>query len=191
MLNHHLIVKLIVLFSLSTKILGEKKINKDINEFNDVDIERLFEQWEENEDPLPPDELPEHLRPPPKLDVDLDQINNLSPEYLLKLSKKGKTVMIFVNLKDGIPKDEVNRLTGLWQTSLLNNHIVSERYPLDDNRAIYMFKDGSQSWDAKDFLIEQKEVDQVTVENKIYYGKYSDKKVETVEKTDEDSKDEL
>lgn len=32
---------------------------KDIRDFNDADLERLLEQWEENDDePLPPDELP-------------------------------------------------------------------------------------------------------------------------------------
>jgi hypothetical protein len=36
---------------------------------------------------------------------------------------------------------------------------------------IYMFKDGSQSWEGKDFLIDRDEVDEVNIENKPYYGK--------------------
>lgn len=38
-----------------------------------------------------------------------------------------------------------------------------------------MFKDGSQAWDAKDFLIEQERMEVVTIENKEYYGKHSSK----------------
>lgn len=42
---------------------------------------------------------------------------------------------------------------------------------IDDNRAIFMFKDGSQAWEAKDFLITQDRCESVSVENKIYPGK--------------------
>lgn len=44
---------------------------------------------------------------------------------------------------------------------------------IDDNRAIFMFKDGTQAWDAKDFLIEQEGCESVSIENKVYYGKGS------------------
>lgn len=55
---------------------------------------------------------------------------------------------------------------------------------IDTNRAIFMFKDGSQAWDAKDFLIQQDECESVTIESKVYPGKNSKKK-------DEEGKDEL
>lgn len=42
---------------------------------------------------------------------------------------------------------------------------------IDDNRAIFMFKDGSMAWEAKDFLIQQEECKEVTIESKSYYGK--------------------
>ena len=42
---------------------------------------------------------------------------------------------------------------------------------VDDNRAIFMFKDGSQAWEAKDFLIEQERCKDVTIDNKVYEGK--------------------
>lgn len=41
---------------------------------------------------------------------------------------------------------------------------------VDDNRAIFMYKDGSQAWDAKDFLIQQEDCVDVTIENQIYQG---------------------
>lgn len=34
-----------------------------------------------------------------------------------------------------------------------------------------MYKDGTQAWEAKDFLIEQDRCWSVTIENKDYYGK--------------------
>lgn len=51
--------------------------------------------------------------------------------------------------------------------------ILSARYMIDDNRAIFMFKDGSQAWEAKDFLIEQDRCESVSVENKVYPGRGS------------------
>ena len=41
---------------------------------------------------------------------------------------------------------------------------------MDDNRAIFMFRDGGQAWDAKDYLIEQERCLSVTIENKVYPG---------------------
>ena len=48
---------------------------------------------------------------------------------------------------------------------------------VDDNRAIFMFRDGSQAWDAKNFLIEQERCLSVTIENKVYPGVRSETKV--------------
>lgn len=42
---------------------------------------------------------------------------------------------------------------------------------VDDNRAIFMFKDGAQAWEAKDYLVEQDRCLSVTIENKVYPGK--------------------
>lgn len=42
---------------------------------------------------------------------------------------------------------------------------------VDDDRAIFMFKDGAMAWDAKDFLVQQDQCKEVTIENKPYYGK--------------------
>lgn len=49
---------------------------------------------------------------------------------------------------------------------------------MDDNRAIFLFKDGAQAWPAKEFLIEQEKCESITIESKVYYGKYSNKKDE-------------
>lgn len=44
------------------------------------------------------------------------------------------------------------------------------RYMIDNNRAIFMFKDGAQAWESKDFLINQDRCESVTLENKVYNG---------------------
>ncbi|KAH6920925.1 hypothetical protein HPB50_028088 [Hyalomma asiaticum] len=45
------------------------------------------------------------------------------------------------------------------------------RYILDDNRALFTFKDGSLAWEAKDFLVQEDQLETITIENKPYYGK--------------------
>ena len=57
-----------------------------------------------------------------------------------------------------------------WDDALIIIHIA-DRFMVDDNRAIFMFKDGSQAWEAKDFLIEQERCKDVTIDNKVYEGK--------------------
>uniref|UniRef100_A0A1A9WMW4 LDLR chaperone boca n=1 Tax=Glossina brevipalpis TaxID=37001 RepID=A0A1A9WMW4_9MUSC len=143
---------------------------KDLRDFSDADMERLLEQWEEDEEPLEPDELPEHLRAPPPLD--LSKLNTDNPEELLKSSKKGRTLMTFVSVTGNPTKEEAETITKLWQTSLWNNHIQAERYMVDDDRAIFLFKDGSQAWEAKDFLIQQERCKYVQIENKEYAGTF-------------------
>ncbi|KAJ1527401.1 hypothetical protein ONE63_007383 [Megalurothrips usitatus] len=165
------LVAFIFVFSWGKKADPEKKpewAKKDIRDYSDADMERLLDQWEEDEDPLPPDELPEHLRPQPKLDLNGVDMND--PEQLLKISKKGKTLMMFVHVAEGTPRHETEEITKLWQTGLWNSHIQAERYLIGDDRAIFLFKDGAQAWDAKNFLVEQEKCSQVMIESKAYPG---------------------
>lgn len=151
---------------------GEEKpqwAKKDLSFYSDADLERLFDQWEEDEEPLEPDELPEHLRPAPPIDLSQFQ-NNPDPESMLKLSKKGRTLMAFVSVDGNPTREEADSISKLWQTSLFNNHIQAERYMVEDSRAIFLFKDGAQAWDAKDFLVQQERCKSVTIENKTYPG---------------------
>ncbi|CAH0554035.1 unnamed protein product [Brassicogethes aeneus] len=149
---------------------------KDIRDFTDADMERLLDQWEEDEEPLEDDELPEHLRPMPN--IDMSQIDPSNPEGMLQATKKGRTLMTFVSVSNNPSKDETEELTKLWQTSLWNNHIQAERYLVGDDRAIFLFKDGSQAWTAKEYLVEQERCESVTIESKVYPGKFSKKKEE-------------
>jgi len=179
----HAILVFVFLFTLMstpsltwTKKADEKAkwAKKDIRDFSDSDMERLYEQWEEDDEPLEPDELPEHLRPPPAVpNFNFDKMGEFKPEDIMKMTKKGKTLMMFVNLDGNPTKQECETLTGIWQSSLRNNHIQAERYVIDDARAIYLFHDGAQAWEAKDFFIEQEGVEFVSLEGQDYPGKKS------------------
>lgn len=131
---------------------------------------------QEDEEPLEEDELPEHLRPMPS--IDMSQLDPNNPEKLLQATKKGRTLMTFVSVSGNPTRDETEQLTKLWQTSLWNSHMQAERYLVDDNRAIFLFKDGSQAWDAKEFLVNQERCESVTIESKVYPGKYSGRTVD-------------
>jgi hypothetical protein len=51
--------------------LNESKKKKDIRDFSDADIERLYEEWEENdEDIIPEDEKPDHEKPKPEINIE-------------------------------------------------------------------------------------------------------------------------
>lgn len=51
----------------------------------------------------------------------------MNPDNLLKLSKKGKSVMMFVDTKPDTPEEQADVIMRIWQTSLQNNHIIAER----------------------------------------------------------------
>lgn len=72
------------------------------------------------------DELPEHLRPMPK--IDMTKLDPNDPQGLLEATKKGRTLMTFVSVSGNPTKEETEEVTKLWQTSLWNNHIQAERF---------------------------------------------------------------
>ncbi|XP_047991329.1 LDLR chaperone boca [Leguminivora glycinivorella] len=145
---------------------------KDITDFTEADMERLLDQWEEDEEPLPEDELPEHLRKPPAIDITKMDMSN--PEAVLEATKKGQTLMMFVTVANNPSRARTDELTKIWQTGLWSNHIQAERYLIADDRAIFMFKDGSQAWTAKKFLLEQEELKDVQLESQTYQGTKAD-----------------
>lgn len=55
------------------------------------------------------------------------QIDMTNPENLLKLTKKGRTLMMFVSVDGNPSREETEEITKLWQSSLWNNHIQAER----------------------------------------------------------------
>lgn len=46
------------------------------------------------------------------------------------MTKKGKGVMMFVDTNEDISSEQADVIMKIWQTSLQNNHIIAERYPV-------------------------------------------------------------
>lgn len=122
-----------------------------------------------------------------------------NPDEMLKMTKKGKSVMMFVDVKKDLPVEEADSILKFWHQSLRNNHLIAERYsycnivfekyslfqtfficryPIEDRRAIYMFTEGSQAIDAKNYLIDQPELSHITLEGQTFNGKYAAKVLE-------------
>lgn len=163
----------VVLLLLYTKAQDDAKPgkkswrDKDIRDMTDADLEHLLDEWEKNDEPLEPDELPEHLRPAPKIDI--SQLDTSNPDNMLKMTKKGKSVMMFVDTNDEMSPEDADVIMRIWLTSLQNNHIIAERFPIEPRRSIFMFREGSQAVDAKNYLLEQPELSHIMVEGQTYY----------------------
>lgn len=109
--------------------------------FSDHDLEKLYEQWEEDEDPLPPDELPDWDPRKPRPSLDMSDMSKFSdPEDFLKASKKGQQVMMFVRVKGSPSRREAEEISSIWQTGLWNNHVHVDRFLIEDDRALFLFK---------------------------------------------------
>ncbi|XP_059153101.1 LDLR chaperone boca-like [Physella acuta] len=168
---------------------SEKWKKKDVRDYNDADIERLFEQWEDaDEDELEEDELPEWKKEPPK--IDLASIDPNDPEGLLKMSKKGRTLMMFATVSGNPTNEETEKITQLWHSSLFNAHIETQRYVVGDNRVLFMLKDGAKAWDVRNFLVKQERCEEVSIEGQSYPGAGA-KKDTTDKKTKKGKKTEL
>lgn len=154
---------------------AKRKLPKDPLYITDVDLENLYDEWEDADDEkLPPDELPPHKRPAPKLNIPQNgDANDLfkDPEKLMIASKKGKTVMAFVTIANSPTKEETDMLTQRWQVGLTNNHIKCERFVIGDDRAIFVFEDGALAFEAKNFLLEQPELKEYSIDNRSWHGK--------------------
>ena len=45
---------------------------------------------------------------------------------------------------------------------------------IEDNRVMFMFRDGEYAWEAKKYLLEQERIEDVQLEQKTYKGKYAE-----------------
>ncbi|XP_004403626.1 PREDICTED: LDLR chaperone MESD [Odobenus rosmarus divergens] len=145
-----------------------RKKKKDIRDYNDADMARLLEQWEKDDD-IEEGDLPEHKRP--SAPIDFFQIDPGRPESILKMTKKGKTLMMFVTVSGSPTEKETEEITSLWQGSLFNANYDVQRFIVGSDRAIFMLRDGSYAWEIKDFLVSQDRCADVTLEGQVYPGR--------------------
>ncbi|KAF5906186.1 LDLR chaperone MESD, partial [Clarias magur] len=166
-------VLLFVAFILSVQCSDSTpKKKKDIRDYNDADMARLLEQWEKDDD-IEEGDLPEHRRSPPP--IDFSKVDPSKPEELLKMSKKGKTLMVFATVSGNPTEKETEEITSLWQGSLFNANFDIQRFVVGSNRVIFMLRDGSYAWEIKDFLTLQERCEDVTVEGQVFPGKAANK----------------
>ncbi|XP_048471672.1 LRP chaperone MESD [Rhincodon typus] len=128
----------------------------------------------QKDDDIEEGDLPEHKRTSPP--IDFSKIDPSNPENLLKATKKGKTLMIFVTVSGNPTEKDTEEITSLWQGSLYNANYDVQRFVVGSDRAIFMLRDGSYAWEIKDFLINQERCVDVTVEGQTYPGKAAEKK---------------
>ncbi|PIO75778.1 hypothetical protein TELCIR_02163 [Teladorsagia circumcincta] len=143
----------------------------------EADLERLYEEWEENDPEKSNEDDDEQIQKRERAAFNLKEHGSeaKNPEELLKMTKKGETLMMFVNVRDPLVPSKKDRpytekMTELWRSMLRNNHIQCQVFLIDDDRAIFMFPDGSQAFEAKDFLLKQAEVTEITLEGQQYTG---------------------
>merc|ERR1712088_418780 len=163
---------------------------KDVKDMSDADLHKLLEEWDKDEEPIPPDELPDGHPDKPRPPLDISKIKNPSdPDEIMKISKKGQTVMLFVKVSDfNGDRDEVAEISSLWQTGLMNNHVTSERFQIEDDRVMFLFHDGADAWEAKDFFVEQERCEEVQLEQKTYHGKFSKSQPKEEKKENKETK---
>merc|ERR1712186_311139 len=183
----------VILLACVAAVLGKEDWTgrqKDVRDYSDADIHKLLEEWDKDEEPIPPDELPDGHPDKPRPPLDITKIKNINdPDEIMKISKKGQTVMLFVKVSEfNGDRDEVGELTSLWQTGLMNNHVSSERFQIEDDRVMFLFHDGADAWEAEDFFIEQERCEEVQLEQKTYQGKYANSQKPKEEKKEKKEK---
>ena len=88
----------------------------------------------------------------------------IDPQDVVRLSKKGKPVMMFVGVKGDPTEQETQSLSNRWMQSLQNAHLQVQRYLVAPDRILFMVQDGSLAWAVKDYLIKQTECTTVSFE---------------------------
>ena len=61
------------------------------------------------------------------------------PESLVRASKKGQSVMMFVRVSGNPTRQEAEEISSIWQTGLWNTHIHVDRYAVP-RRDIFVLK---------------------------------------------------
>ncbi|KAG8516393.1 LRP chaperone MESD [Galemys pyrenaicus] len=123
----------------------------------------------QKDDDIEEGDLPEHKRP--SAPIDFSQIDPGKPESILRVTKKGKTLMMFVTVSGSPTEKEMEEITSLWQGSLFNANYDVQRFIVGADRAIFMLRDGSYAWEIKDFLVGQDRCADVTLEGQVYPGR--------------------
>lgn len=72
--------------------------------------------------------------------------------------------------------------THVYIYTYIHTYTQIYRYPIDTKRSIFMFREGSQVVDAKNFLLEQPKLYRVTLEGQTFYRNAKDQVLQTKNK---------
>eukprot|EP00039_Didymoeca_costata_P004869 m.76737 g.76737 ORF g.76737 m.76737 type:complete len:249 (-) comp12575_c0_seq4:1135-1881(-) len=148
-------------------------------ELSDEDLARLEAEWDKDEEEDEDDPRVIHekkMRQQPSFNpADLDMNDPNLATKMMAAQKKGQTVMIFTsfNKEQVKSKAEMEEISGRWIGMLMNNHLEIKAYPIEDDKMLYVIDDGSRLPELQDFLVGQKEVDYLEIDQKKTYGKFS------------------
>ena len=107
---------------------------------------------------------------------DMMKDGKIDPEQLMRQSKKGKPVMIFVGVR-GVPdQTHTEKTSARWMQSLQNAHIQVQRYVVAPDRVLFVVEDGSLAWKVKDYLITLTECTTVSFDQLSYDCRDDNKK---------------
>jgi hypothetical protein len=155
-----------------------KKKKKDLTDYSEYEISKIYEEWRDNDPDRPQDDDDEdddwrQQRKP--MNFDINKLKGSGKDIVGSFNKKGKSLMMFVTVSgEGVSKDEAEKITGIWQSSLFNANYEVTRYMFEDNKAIFMLKDGGFAYEIKDYLIKQERCLEVEIDKEIYKGIHHD-----------------
>ena len=73
-----LVISIAILLFVVTTIVAKKK---DVRDFSDADMERLYQEWEENDDEeIPEDEKPDYEKKRP--DIDIEELKQKARRFI-------------------------------------------------------------------------------------------------------------
>ena len=100
--------KLLLFFLCLTFVLAKKAKEKpswakkkNVQDYGDYELNKLYEQWEEDEDPIPNDELPDW--DPKKVRPNVNPMDYDNVDDVMKASKQGKQALISVTVRNQNP----------------------------------------------------------------------------------------
>ncbi|CAF0772000.1 unnamed protein product [Brachionus calyciflorus] len=160
-------------FLICDSFQATKKPKKNIADMTDAEIDKIAEEWDKDEEELPDDEKPFHERKNTGQNIDVQEFlknSKNAAESVKAFNKKNKPLMIFVEIRKSLSKLEAEDASKIWSTALFNAHYEVNRYMIDDHQAIFMVNDGSKAWEIKDYLVQQKDCLQVTIDQEKYPG---------------------
>lgn len=93
--------------------------------------ELFYWTFQENDEDYDEDEDEPWKKPPPKINMDEVFKAGGNKEDIIRATKKGQPLMIFVSVAGNPTRKETESISSLWQTSLNNNNIQVQRLVLD------------------------------------------------------------